>query len=210
MLIINYLNKNFYTLNQLLNYSKLDLDTFRHYQKDGLMPLYSYRLQMDYKCSSFLSEAKKKEDIEFYSKGYVTWLSMLEFLDTKEKAFKYFKNEYTKTIKELAVLGLSSNEEKLTKSLDEHINQEWNYFLDGSYGLCTKSGLVKDIAIKEVAISCIKELEKDIKGNIDNLTLAVDLLDNASALFAPHERENSSRVKIIERLRSQILYFKGR
>jgi len=103
-------------------------------------------------------------------------------------------------------LGYSSSDEKVNAKLELHIKEEWQHFLNGIYGLCTKSGLPEDIAAKELAILQINALiEKDNldKAQRDKLTKAVNLLDAASSLFAPHERLKSSRHRLIDEVRHQ-------
>ncbi len=93
----------------------------------------------------------------------------------------------------------------MNEGLEQHIKEEWQHFLEGTYGLCTKSGLPEDIAAKEIAIYQINEiLEQDEnKRDIETLTKAVDLLDNASSLFSPHERLRSSRHRLVDEVRRQ-------
>lgn len=77
-------------------------------------------------------------------------------------------------------------------------------FLNGIYGLCTKSGLPEDIAAKEFAIIEINELsifDALNKEQLVKLTNAVNLLDKVSSLFAPHERLKSSRERLINETR---------
>ncbi|MCJ8295556.1 MAG: DUF6058 family natural product biosynthesis protein, partial [Colwellia sp.] len=85
-----------------------------------------------------------------------------------------------------------------------HINEEWYLFLSGIYGLCTKTGLPEDIAAKEFSILEINELSEldDLTDQqINKLTVAVNLLDSASSLFAPHERLRSSRHRLVNEVR---------
>jgi hypothetical protein len=70
--------------------------------------------------------------------------------------------------------------------------------------LCTKSGLPEDIAAKEFSILEINELSEigELSTEQTNkLTIAVNLLDSASSLFAPHERLKSSRHRLVNEIR---------
>ncbi len=84
----------------------------------------------------------------------------------------------------------------MTTELNQHIKEEWSHFINGVYGLYTKSGLPEDIAAKE--LSELNELTSD---EMTKLTLAVNLLDKASSLFAPHERLRSSRHRLVNETR---------
>jgi hypothetical protein len=90
---------------------------------------------------------------------------------------------------------------------DAHIGAEWRHFLDGTYGLCTRSGLPEDIAAKEAAITLIRALtasgtpqglDEEARGR---LAAAVGLLDRASAPFAPHELARRSRRRYVDEVK---------
>jgi hypothetical protein len=101
----------------------------------------------------------------------------------------------------LAVLPLMSGDPKLNDGFDAHLRDEWRHFLDGTYGLCTRSGLPEDIAAKELAICVIRESLEGGAPDLARLRAAVDLLDRASSPFAPHERPRSSRHRYVDELR---------
>lgn len=100
-------------------------------------------------------------------------------------------------------LSLTTDDPKPGAGLDAHLEDEWGHLLAGTYGLCTRSGLPEDIAAKELAICVIKELTGDANAapDLERLRQAVDLLDRASAPFAPHERARSSRHRYIDLVR---------
>ena len=97
-----------------------------------------------------------------------------------------------------------SQNAKVNENLNQHIKEEWQHFLKGTYGLCTRSGLPEDIAEKELAILIINEI-LDLDFITDErkemLTQAVNLLDKVSPQFAPHERLRSSRHRLIDEIR---------
>jgi len=95
------------------------------------------------------------------------------------------------------------NNFKLVSEIDASIKEAWGHFIQGTYGLCTKSGLPEDIAEKAVAIFEINRLtESDelSQAALTALEKAVNLLDKSSALFAPHERLRSSRHRLVNEL----------
>lgn len=92
------------------------------------------------------------------------------------------------------------------------IKETWGHFIQGTYGLCTKSGLPEDIAVKAVAIFEINRLtESDelSQAALTALEKAVNLLDESSALFAPHERLRSSRHRLVNEIRRRFKLFEG-
>ncbi|MDO6428580.1 DUF6058 family natural product biosynthesis protein [Thalassotalea sp. 1_MG-2023] len=205
MQLIDYLNECFYTKHTLLQLSYISAKKLTYLQQQKVMPAASYRLTIQANCQSFLAEHSEQSYQEYYAKGYVKWLGVVEALIEPADIYQYFNKNYRLTIQQLKQQGFVCHDEKLHSKIDEHIAQEWQHFLAGTYGLCTASGLVEDIARKEFAITSINELiaENEQKPDLTRLTNAVNLLDSASSLFAPHERVNSSRHRLVDQVRKK-------
>lgn len=202
--LITYLNENFYTQPVLLNYAKMTENELAFYQQQRVMPKCSYKLKVNLSCDSFFGPYTETQNIEYYAKGYVSWLSLARTLKSPKVLYSHFADRYKEEIAVLKTKGHTSTSAKISTEIDAHIQQEWQHFLDGVYGLCTATGLPEDIAAKEFAILEINELssfselsdEQTIK-----LARAVNLLDSTSSLFAPHERPGSSRHRLIDEIR---------
>ncbi|MBU2971978.1 hypothetical protein KO527_21810 [Pseudoalteromonas sp. C2R02] len=195
--LLNYLNQHFYTKTQLLEKSKISSVDFNQYQQKSMMPAASYLLNI--KCDSFFGEHTQAS--EFYPKAYLSWLADLTTTPNAQTAFEVFSARYKTQLQKLNGFGLFSVDDKFNKNLSNHIKQEWQHFLKGTYGICTQSGLVADIATKELTTSIVNELilNKELSSKKrENLEISINLLDSVTSLFAPHERQNSSRVKLIE------------
>ncbi len=206
MELLKYLNDNFLTKQALLEISKVTQLALVEYQNAQLMPQPSYQLNIDASCTSFFGEHNENQKIEYYAKGYTSWLGIVQSLKTQDKIYSVFSSCYINTIDSLKAKGHSTTNSKLNSELRFHIEDEWKHFLNGTYGLCTKSGLPEDIAAKEFAIIEINELiikDKLTDNELIKLTDAVNLLDEASAQFAPHERLKSSRYRYIDEVRRQ-------
>ena len=203
--LIRYLDSHFLTKAELLDKSKLKESELRAFQQLNLMPKCSYQLALSYQCDSFFGEHSEQHKTEYYAKGYTSWIGILKSLKEPQNVYAIFSQRYKDTITSLKEAGFNTKEEKLNAKLDLHIEEEWQHFLSGIYGLCTKSGLPEDIATKELAIAIINETtslnEEDI--DLKHLESAVNLLDEASSLFAPHERLRSSRHRLIDDVRRQ-------
>lgn len=206
MELIKYLNNNFFTKQELLDVSKVSEQDLSNFQEQGVMPKCSYKLNLNISCDSFFGLQDETQVVEYYAKGYSSWLAIIESLKDTDSIYSTFLNRYIKTIKQLKVQGHSSSDAKVNSGVNEHIREEWQHFLNGIYGLCTKTGLPEDIAAKEFSILEINELtSKDelSEEQLKQLTVAVNLLDSASSLFAPHERIKSSRHRLIDEVRRQ-------
>ncbi|TOP19863.1 hypothetical protein CGH21_22860, partial [Vibrio parahaemolyticus] len=170
------------------------------YQTEKLMPLASYKLDVALNCSSFTGTHSENYVMEYYAKGYISWLSTVHTLKSEERVFEEFSNRYSRA---LSVLK-GSKCEVATPGVHEIIMEDWEHFLQGTYGLCTQTGLPEDIAAKGFAVEQIKALlERDVldSNEIKRLEYFVNLLDNASSPFAPHERLNSSRHRLVNEVR---------
>lgn len=202
--LINYLNQYFFTKQALLDITKISAQDLLKYQENGVMPKCSYKLSVNLTSDSFLGLYSDEQEVEYYAKGYASWLAIVQSLNSTEAVYSVFANRYKMTIKSLKEQGHSTRDSKVSSALDSHIKEEWNHFLNGIYGLCTQSGLPEDIAAKELSILEINELSKQNEltpEQLNKLTLAVNLLDSASSLFAPHERLKSSRHRLVNETR---------
>ncbi|MBV1910467.1 MAG: hypothetical protein KUG78_14280 [Kangiellaceae bacterium] len=204
MELIKYLNENFYTKQQLLDVAKVTKSEFDDFVKQGVMPCCSYNLKVDVLSDSFFGEHKEVKSIEYFAKGYTSWLGLLQALGNKKEAYSIFSTRYKTQLDHLGEKGFISNDPKVNSAIGSHIETEWEHFIKGVYGLCTKSGLPEDIASKELAILIIDGFinrESLNSSEETELTNAVNLLDLSSSLFAPHERKRSSRHRLIDEVR---------
>ena len=204
MELIRYLGEHFFTREQLLAICAIDEAVLERWQAQRMMPLASYRLRLDVACDSFFGAHREQHAVDYYAKGYAAWAGVLQTLDSEAHALAVFARRYRERLARLAALGVAPRDHAL--ATDEHIASEWNHFVDGTYGLCTVSGLPEDIAAKEAAIAVIREVDHASGRALDaaeraRLRQAVDLLDSASSPFAPHEVARSSRRRYVDDMR---------
>ena len=206
MNLIGYLQNHFLTREQLLARCGIDGAYLDALQSKGMMPRPSYHLRLDLGCDSFFGQHEEQHTIAWYAQGYVAWAGLLAALDDPRQAHGVFAQRYRRRLEQLAVDKLVIDPQAL--AADAHIDAEWSHFLDGTYGLCTRSGLPEDIAAKEAAIVLIRALteagarQQLNKEERERLAAAVELLDRASAPFAPHEVARSSRRRYVDEVRA--------
>ena len=205
MELLEYLSEYFLTESELLKAAALDQSELLDFQDRKMMPQASYTLKVEISGDSFFGECQSVDDLNYYSKGYVAWLASIKEPSTPDVAFSIFSGRYAAQVEKL----LEICPDDLIPDLAKLIKDEWDHFLNGTYGLCTKTGLPEDIATKEVAIRLIDLLtDEQTKAELSDLEKAlvgkaVKLLDAASALFAPHERDRSSRERYINQVRAK-------
>lgn len=204
--LINYLNGAFLTQDQLLAAAGIDGGQLAELKRGGAMPQPSYRLRLELACDSFFGAHSEQLSADYYAKGTPSWIGVLQTVGSAEAAYEVFARRYRTRLAQLAAAGVASRAPKLNEGLDAHLRDEWQHFLNGTYGLCTTSGLPEEIAAKEIAIAVIKEITEGREQALTDaehqrLTQAVDLLDLASAPFAPHELARSSRQRLVNEMR---------
>jgi hypothetical protein len=198
MELIDYLNQHFLTRGQLLDAAGIDARRLEALIHDGALPKASYRLRLALDCDSFFGAHAEQHAIEYHARGHAAWIGALQA--SPQDPFGMFARRYRAA---LAALPLRSNAPKLNDGLEAHLRDEWRHFLDGTYGLCTRSGLPEDIAAKELAICVIREQTASGAPDLARLRAAVDLLDSSSSPFAPHERPRSSRHRYVDAVRAR-------
>jgi hypothetical protein len=203
MELIRYLNQCFFTEAQLVERAGLDAAGLERLRQRRMTPQPSYRLRLDVACDSFFGAHHEQGAVDYYAKGSAAWIGALAAVPDEAAARRLFGERYRQRLSELAASGIGTGDPKLAG--DEHIDAEWGHFLDGTYGLCTVSGLPEDIAAKEAAIVAIRDAIADERALTDAerqcLRAAVDLLDSVSAPFAPHEVARSSRRRYVDEVR---------
>lgn len=200
MELIDYLNQHFLTRDQLLQASSIDAARLDVLSRSGAMPQPSYRLRVTLGCDSYFGTYMEENAIDYYARGYVEWIGLLE--TTTAEPFAVFAQRYRAA---LAALPLRCADPMLNANLEAHLEQEWRHFRDGTYGLCTRSGLPEDIAAKALSVCVIRESTRPDAppACLVRLREAVDLLDRASSPFAPHERLRSSRHRYVDDIRKR-------
>lgn len=200
MSLLTYLFEHFYGEEQLVQRAGISQKQLQLWQSQALVPLPAYRVMCKVSCESFFGEYQEQQSLSFYAKGTIDWLQQVAKLSDADQAYAIFKSEYQQVLDKLT--NVFGHEFFNTINLDDdHITSQWQHFLNGTYGLCTKSGLAHDIATKEVCLGVIKALFKKVsldEHQRKRLKDAVAMLDQASAYFAPHERAKSSRCHYIE------------
>ena len=202
MELIDYLHTHFLTRAQLLAACATDGARLDAFTTAGTMPAPSYRLRVRIDCTSFFGPHAEDHAIDWHARGNTDWLHML--LAGVDDPYACFAARYRSALETLDLYRAAPMPALLA---DAHVREEWDHFIAGTYGLCTRTGLPEDIAAKELAIRVLRSLTEDGRP-LDGtermrLAAAIDLLDRASSPFAPHERARSSRGRYVDPLRRQ-------
>lgn len=205
MTLLAYLDQHLITRAELLRVADLNDAELSRLQTLGAVPMPSYRLALAIGCESFFGTHQEHAEREYYAAGCAAWIAAVGA--TREPPQHIFERRYRARLFALHAEGFTTGHQR-RNDLGEHLRDEWKYFLDGTYGVCTKTGAPEDIAAKELAVTIIQALTENRGEQVltvdQRVTLqrAVDLLDAASAPFAPHEVARSSRRRLIDDVRA--------
>ena len=100
---------------------------------------------------------------------------------------------------------LNENEEVDVEKADKVLDEEWDYFCKGVYGICTLNNNEDAVIEKEIAIKRILnfiEQKSSLLTKEDEMHL-IELnaeLNKSTSNFAPYQRELSSRGKYLDKL----------
>jgi hypothetical protein len=221
--ILDYLNSNFLSSEQLSGRTGVSVDGIGRWVGSSCLPAPSYRLDGDGSVHSFFGiepgVSPGGYQRFYFNPSHVHKLQSLE-LSTLEPAQiakslkRSFAQEYVATLVEHEMVRFGMNfyfddAGEAGPVLDELLESEWGYYLDGTYGLCTRNADVKEIAIKEAMIKKIDFITVDrTKEDLtdhqrEHLKNSVSKLDRVSSQFSPHEFLRSSRFKYIDQVRDK-------
>ena len=88
--------------------------------------------------------------------------------------------------------------------LNAELENEWEHYCNGIYGICTLNASPREIIEKEIAVKKLIALlnahrSEELPDQKENLSQIVGDYDRVSNLFAPYQRETSSRGKYVDR-----------
>ncbi len=100
---------------------------------------------------------------------------------------------------------LDENDQINIEKANELFDEEWDYFCKGVYGICTLNNnenaiIEKEIAIKRILDFIANKSSLHTKNEENNLRELNEELNKSTSLFAPYQRELSSRGKYLDKL----------
>ncbi|WP_338769119.1 DUF6058 family natural product biosynthesis protein [Massilia sp. METH4] len=190
-MLLTYLDTHLLDETRLLAATGLDAAALHALQARRMVPQPSYRVRLAVQCESFFGPHAEEATPCYYAVGTPAWIDAVQALGGEDEAYALFARRYTARLRALDPVAQAD------------FAAEWRSFLDGTYGLCTKSGLPEEIAAKEWATAQVARLLAEEEPDRAALAGAVDLLDAASSPFAPHERARSSRHRLVDAVRAR-------
>lgn len=209
-MLLNYLTKNFYEEAVFLKAAQIGIEELQWLTQNRQMPKPSYVLENEADSVSFICNFEEKETYRFHLKNHIQWINSLKslHLDTENRAKSYFQSRYNNAVELFFSgtlgTGLIQIEPRMTEAFDEtKFNATWQYFLDGVYGVCTRSGMPENIFLKQVYAMFIDFFTEKFTAHDmptehrETLMIVVNLLDEVESDFASHEVHETSRQRCI-------------
>lgn len=216
-----YITSHFLTYEELEKRSGFDRSHIDAMIEAGCLPGPAYKIQASLSISSFFGEYPESEEVLYFPESHVAKIKSIGAMEPPlEDMAKLLRHEFEEIYRAILEqqqayqygLGNLFSKHNIVEgsAAETFLDSEWRHYLDGTYGVCTRSASFEEIALKEVMIAKIKTLtariEQAATGSLlKALREAVGQLDNVSAPFAPHEVTRSSRGKWIDAVREQYL-----
>ncbi len=210
---IKYIKYNFIELDELCRITTISKQKLERLIDSELIPDASYKIDSNYTISSPLGDEKivsKKE--KYFPKSIIPVIQKCTTLENSIKYKENLKTEFIKTFtnsedKKFGYDNITHENGKVDiKKLNFVFEQEWKYYLQGIYGICTLNATGSEIAKKEIAVKKLidfnkkhenKKLSDDDKETLRILNTEFNKVSN---LFAPYQRVKSSRGKYLDKI----------
>ena len=213
---LKYIEENYLEFEEVIKIMNLTTDKLNQLIQDKLIPEASYVIDSEVTISSSLGDSFKiVTSKKYFPKNILKLIETtisnngLDFKnDFKENLLSNLKKHKHKTFAYGNVF--SENGEIDPEKADKALEEEWDYFCKGIYGICTLQNNEEAIIEKEISIKRILDFIEN-KGSaitpeeINHLKKLNDAFNKYTSDFAPYQRELSSRGKYLDKLLKEFL-----
>ncbi|MGL1884865.1 MAG: DUF6058 family natural product biosynthesis protein [Reichenbachiella sp.] len=211
---LKYIEENYVEYKKLCKMANISSDELEELIYKELIPNASYTINSTDTISSPLGDKVMVNEIKkFFPKNTLELIKNNKALANEPANFKErFKQEFLETLessidKRYAYNGILDENGKIDNvKLDLEFEDEWKYYCKGVYGVCTLNATGSDIIKKEIAVKKLIEfneinVEKKLSGKEKDTLISLNAQFNeVSNLFAPYQREVSSRGKYLDKI----------
>ncbi|QSB27065.1 DUF6058 family natural product biosynthesis protein [Flavobacterium sp. CLA17] len=209
---IKYIEDNYLEAEAIIKITKITSDKLKQLIEDKLIPEPSYVVNSEINISSSLNDHFKVVNSKKYFPKSIVKLIEKNVENTNPEKFKSeFKEKLLSNLtnhnhKKFAYGNTFDENGKIDLiKADKALEEEWDYFCKGIYGICTLQSNEEAIIEKEIAIKRILDFieNKDSaisKEEINHLKELNDAFNKYTSHFAPYQRELSSRGKYLDKL----------
>lgn len=209
---LKYIKDNYLTLDDLAREAGVDAETVQGLINEKFIPGASYTVKENTEISSPLGDAVVyTSTTEYFPKSTVKLISAQA---TKEKTTvkQSFKTVFRRLLeshpdKTYAYGNICGNDGMLLEAeFEKAFDEEWQAYVDGVYGICTNNATAAEIVNKEIAVKKLIEFNSKYENKTlteqekEKLKRLQEEFDSVANLFAPYQRETSSRGKYLDKI----------
>ncbi|MBJ2123251.1 DUF6058 family natural product biosynthesis protein [Flavobacterium sp. IB48] len=206
-----YIVDNYLEFEEVKRLTGLSDDELNKLIEEKLIPSPSYVINSEITISSPLNDQHTLTiSKRYFAKNIVNLIKKnnKESYGELKKEFKenlllHLKNHHNKGFAYGNVFD--ENGEIDPEKAENALEEEWNYYCKGVYGICTLNNdenaiIDKEIAIKRILDFIAKKSSSQTVEEENYLKELNDELNESTSLFAPYQRELSSRGKYLDKL----------
>lgn len=209
---LKYITANYIEFEEVIREAKISSDKLNELIENKLVPEASYSIKSDITISSSLNDSYNVTiERKYFHPSVLQFIKENAEISNPEKFKTAFKETLLTNLKNHAHQTFAYgnffdengviNDEEAEQALEE----EWNYFCKGVYGICTLNNNENDIIEKEIAIKRILDFIENkssytTEEQENRLKELNDEFNTATSNFAPYQRELSSRGKYLDKL----------
>lgn len=209
---LKYIEDNYIEFEEVIKTANITSEKLNSLIENKLIPEPSYVVKSEITISSSLNDNHKITVEKKYFHPRVLELIKMNADNSDSEKFKSeFKENLLSNLKNHAYKtfaygnGFDANENIDNAKIENALEEEWNYFCKGVYGICTLQNNENAIIDKEVAVKRIlnfiekksASLTNDEKIELQELNAE---FNKSTSSFAPYQRESSSRGKYLDKL----------
>jgi hypothetical protein len=174
MVISEYFENYFYSLKQLASHTFVKEQQLCDWIELCILPNAAYHLKNQVQSSSFFGITDFSEEKEYFARGYTKWIELIKPYSelSSAQAYSIFYQQYAKCVNDLSLKGLEFSSDYF-EDLEDRIQDHWQLFLSGKYGVITANGFIHEI----VALESVDYLAKNTELTEEQMAKCVRLLE---------------------------------
>lgn len=209
---LKYITANYIEFEEVIREAKISSDKLNELIENKLVPEASYSIKSDITISSSLNDSYNVTiERKYFHPSVIQHIKENAEISNPEKIKTLFKEKLLSNLKNHAnqtfAYGNVFDENGVinAEKIDQALEEEWDYFCKGVYGICTLNNNENDIIEKEIAIKRILDFIENkssytTEEQENRLKELNDEFNTATSNFAPYQRELSSRGKYLDKL----------
>ncbi len=210
---IKFIEENYIEEKELCSQAKIQLGELNRLIENEMIPTASFIIETNKEIRSPLGDQITIQQIKkYYSKNTVDLIQENRIIEESSEIKKQFKSHFIKALvdnkdKKYAYGNLfGANGALDNDKLDSVFEEEWKYYCQGVYGICTLNANASEIAKKEIAVKKLIKFNEEVKDReltVEEREILKSLnteYNSISNLFAPYQRETSSRGKYLDKI----------